>query len=75
MTVSYLVLFNKSYKNGPFNLNGLSSSVIQGDDKVEEIRFTKIRRGLFLKMSSTNSQTVKLKFHTNKWINPLQYKS
>lgn len=56
---SYLVFFYEPNEGGPFNLDRLSGPVVEGDDKMEEVRFPEIARRLFLEMRSSNTDTAK----------------
>ena len=54
----YLVFLDETDESWTFNLDGLSGSVIQGDDEMEEIRLAKIAGRLLLEMGPTNTQPV-----------------
>lgn len=51
-THTHLVMLNKVHKRSPLHLHRLAVSVVEGQDKVEEVGLAEIRGRLLLKMSS-----------------------
>ena len=50
--MAYLILFDESDESGALDLNWLTRFVIKCNNKMEEIAFPQIGRGLLLEMSS-----------------------
>ena len=53
---NYLIFLDKTHKSRSFDFDGLARTIVQGDDEVEEIGFTQIRRRLLLEVSSSYTQ-------------------
>jgi hypothetical protein len=52
------VLFDEADERRPFDLNGLSRPVVQGDDEVEKVAFPQIGRGLLFEMNPGDADRI-----------------
>lgn len=52
----YLILFNESNEGGALDFDGLTGSVVEGNNKMEKIWFSQIARWLFFEIGTTDAQ-------------------
>ena len=51
----YLVFLDEGDEGGPLDLDGLSGSVVERDDEVEEVRLAQVRRRLLLEVRAADA--------------------